>query len=256
MSGDDKNKDGKQNKENVIGFEKKRTEILKKKKADKARNQAAQNPAYYSYNPSNSTNPPMFNIPAGTKYLLGFLILIHIVIHYIANQDMQDWITYHLGFVPARFTSGNMGEALQFVTPITHMFLHGSWLHMGMNGVMLLAFGSGLEKWIGTKKMLQIFFVSGLIGIATHFAIYYYAMDPVIGASGGLSGMFAAALIMLQRQNAGMAGKYGIWPFIALWIGISVIFGLMGSPDGAAVAWVVHIGGFMGGFIAVKLLKI
>jgi len=253
----DKNKD----EEKVIAFDKKRSEILKKKKQDERmqRNSSKQDPnAYFlGRNPiqNSSQNPPMFNIPNGTKYLLAILVGIHLLMTFIINNDLSQWIIYHLGFVPARFTNANMVEALQFITPITHMFLHGSWLHIGMNALMLLAFGSGLERWIGTKKMLQIFFMCGLFGVTTHLAFNLYSFDPVIGASGGLSGMFAAALVMLNRQG-NMSGKYGIMPFVILWIGISILFGMMGSPDGSAIAWAAHIGGFLGGFVAVKLLKI
>lgn len=234
----DENKD-----KNIIGFEEKRKEILEKQKEELK--QARTN-----------NNPPMFNLPEATKYFLGSMILIHIVITFFIPQNIKEWILYHLGFVPSRFTDSNMFEVLQVVTPVTHMFLHGSWLHIAMNGFMLLAFGAGLEKMIGAKKMLQIFFISGLFGVALHFILNLHSFDPVIGASGGLSGMFAAVLVLLNRQNAGMTGRYGIWPFIALWIGISVIFGFMGSPDGHAVAWAAHIGGFLGGFAALRLLKI
>jgi len=229
---------------NIIGFDQKRKEILKKQKEEL---KAAK---------KSSDNPPMFNIPEGTKYFLGALIAIHIILTLFLPENIQEWIIYHLGFVPARFTDSNMVEPLQIITPFTHMFLHGSWLHIGMNGFMLLAFGAGLEKMIGTKKMIQIFFISGLFGVALHFALNLYSFDPVIGASGGLSGMFAAVLVLLNRQNSGMTGRYGIMPFIALWIGISVIFGMMGSPDGNAIAWAAHIGGFLGGFAALKILKI
>ncbi len=250
--------------ENIVELDQKRKEILAQRKIDQAaekeqerkRNQARQNPSYYMPNSQAGDNPPMFNIPNGTKYLLLAIVVIHLIVTYILSDEMRDLAFYHLGFVPLRFTEIDMMEPLQILTPITHMFLHGSWLHLGMNGVMLLAFGSGLEKWIGTKKMFQVFFICGLIGVAFHFVLNLNSLDPVIGASGGLSGMFAVALVMLHRQNSGLSGRYGMIPIIALWIGISIIFGFLGSPDGSAVAWAAHVGGFLGGFAAVRFLKI
>ncbi len=256
---DDNDKNDKNN--NIIGLDQKRQERLKKEKqADKQCKEERQNPSYYMPHTQTDKNAPMFNIPEGTKYLLFSLIGIHLIVFYLLNEDIQNWIFYHLGFVPLRFTDGSMFEPLQILTPITHMFLHGSWLHLGMNGVMLLAFGSGLEKWVGAKKMFQIFFICGLFGVAAHFIFNLNSLDPVIGASGGLSGMFAAALVMLHRQNDAqggmMGGRYGMMPIIALWIGISILFGIMGSPDGSSIAWIAHIGGFLGGFAAVRFLKI
>jgi len=226
---DDKNDNGpwgKNDQNNVVELNKMRQQILDKckkrqaadKESEKKRNQNRQNPSYYMPN-SHSNSPPMFNIPNGTKYLLMALIGIHFIITFLINDE-------------------------------------NSWLHIAMNGVMLLAFGSGLEKWIGTKKMIQIFFICGIFGVVAHFIFNLNSLDPVIGASGGLSGMFAAALIMLHRQNQGLGGKYGMMPIIVLWLGISILFGIMGSPDGNSIAWIAHIGGFLGGFAAVKILKI
>ncbi|MEM6812026.1 MAG: rhomboid family intramembrane serine protease [Pseudomonadota bacterium] len=200
--------------------------------------------------------PPIINLPPLTKYMLLVFASIFITTEFIVPTAYQEWAFMNLGFVPGRFTGNFPFNFLQFITPITHMMLHGSWLHLIMNSVMLLAFGSGIEKWLGSKNMLIIFVLSGLFGMGTHFVIYSSSIYPVVGASGGLSGLFAAALIMLQRQNMGMNGRYGIWPFIFLWIGISVIFGMMGGPDGSTIAWAAHIGGFLGGFLALKLLKI
>jgi membrane associated rhomboid family serine protease len=231
---------------NVIDFRKRREEEARKQKE---REKAERLHAIPSAE-------PMINLPDVTKYLLGLLLLIHLVVTYALDNTWHNWAFIHLGFIPGRFTGAALFEPLQFITPLTHMFLHGSWLHMGMNGVMLLAFGSGLERWIGGKKMLVVFFLSGLFGIAAHFVLDPNSIHPVVGASGGLSGMFAVALIMLNRQNSGMSGRYGIMPFVILWIGISVLFGLMGSPDGASIAWAAHIGGFLGGFAVAKLLKL
>lgn len=206
--------------------------------------------------PTIAKNEPLINLPPITKYMLGVFITIYLAITFLFNDEQAHWVFIHLGFIPGRFTGVALFEPLMFLTPITHMLLHGSWLHITMNGIMLLAFGSGVERWIGGKKMLLLFILSGLFGVAAHFILNYSSIYPVIGASGGLSGLFAAALVMINRHHAGMTGKYGMWPFIALWIGISVLFGFIGSPDGAQIAWAAHVGGFLGGFVVIKLLKI
>lgn len=195
---------------------------------------------------------PLINLPITTKYLLGIIVGIFLGTNYLLSPDQQEWVVWHLGFVPGRFTGTAAFEPLALLTPITHMFLHGGWLHIIMNAIMLLAFGSGIEKWIGGKNMLILFFISGLFGVAAHFALNYSSIFPVVGASGGLSGLFAAALLMINKQQ-GSAQK--IWPFVLLWIGISVLFGFMGSPDGGQIAWAAHVGGFLGGFAAMKIIK-
>lgn len=199
---------------------------------------------------------PLINVPPYTKYLLGLLVAIHLIITFALSEEQAYWVYTHLGFIPGRFTGSAFFEPLALITPLTHLFLHGSWLHIAMNSVMLLAFGSGIEKWIGGKKMLVIFFVCGLCGMLAHLALNFNSVQPIIGASGGLSGLFAAALIMLNRQHNMVKGKYGFWPLIGLWVGISIIFGFIGSPDGGEIAWAAHVGGFLGGFALVKWMKI
>ncbi|HPF78478.1 MAG TPA: rhomboid family intramembrane serine protease [Alphaproteobacteria bacterium] len=199
---------------------------------------------------------PLINLPPYTKYLIAIILAIHVVVTLLLTAEQAHWVYINLGFIPGRFSGAAIFQPLALLTPLTHLFLHGSWLHVGMNTVMLLAFGSGVERWLGGQKMIFLFITSGLFGAATHFALNYDSISPVIGASGGLSGLFAAALIMINRYNDGMTGKYGMWPFIILWIGLSVVMGMMGSPDGSQIAWAAHVGGFLGGFIMLKLMKV
>jgi len=200
-------------------------------------------------------NEPLINLPPVTKYFLGVIIAIHLIVTFALSAEHLNWTLLHLGFIPAFFSGHATLTPLAIATPLTHMFLHGSWLHLAMNGIMLLAFGSGIEKWLGGKNMLTLFFISGFFGIATHFALNYDSIYPVVGASGGLSGLFAVALIMINKQQKAQGGAHKIWPFVLLWIGISVLFGFMGSPDGGQIAWAAHVGGFLGGFAAMKILK-
>lgn len=211
-------------------------------------------------NPQNQDSEPLVNLPPITKYFLGLIIAIHLILTFALSEAQLNWTVLHLGFIPAFFSGNATLTPLALVTPLTHMFLHGSWLHLAMNGIMLLAFGSGVEKWFGGKNMLILFFISGFFGIATHFALNYDSISPVVGASGGLSGLFAVALIMINKQQKAHNQIHGgsthkIWPFVLLWIGISVLFGFMGSPDGGQIAWAAHVGGFLGGFAAMKILK-
>lgn len=197
---------------------------------------------------------PMFNMPPATKYMLGLFIGLHVILTFL--PDLQNWMILNFGFIPGRFTGQAPFTIYTLFTPITYMLLHGSWVHLGMNVLMLAAFGSGVERWLGAKRMIIFFILCGLCGIAVHFIIYMNELSPVVGASGGLSGMFAAALVMLNRERAGHGFKSNILPIALLWVGISVIFGVLGSPDGSSIAWLAHIGGFLGGFLILKLMKI
>ena len=203
---------------------------------------------YRAQNPSE----PMINLPPATKLFVGALVAIHIFITLILDPVQQYWVIAHFGFVPAIFTGHTEFSMFNLFGPLTYIFLHGSWMHLGMNIIMLMAFGAGVEKWMGAKRFITFFVACSLVATLIHFAVTPFSNAPVIGASGGLSGLFAAVLIMLQQTGRIPPSKYGILPFIALWIGISVLFGMLGTPDGNSIAWVAHIGGFLAGFVLLK----
>jgi membrane associated rhomboid family serine protease len=201
--------------------------------------------------------PPMINLPPATKYLMGVMIIVHVIASYshfilpILPDNM--WWIYNLGFVPFRMT--DMVSITPFVplTPITYAFLHAGWLHLGVNILMLAAFGAGLEKNHSAKIMLLIFFGCSVFAAALHFAFDMQGTNPVIGASGGISGLFGAVLIMLQRSGQ-LNNQNRLLPIVAVWIGITVLFGFMGGPDGSMIAWIAHIGGFLSGLAFMKFL--
>jgi membrane associated rhomboid family serine protease len=202
-----------------------------------------------------SAAEPMINLPPATKYLLGLILGVFLVTGVALSEQMSSRIIETFGFIPARFNGGAF-DLFAALSPLTHMALHGGWLHIIMNAFMLAAFGSGVERWIGARKMLLICLISGFCGAAFHYLLNSNSPAPMIGASGALSGLFAAALVMLGRGQREMGGKYGMLPFAILWIGLSIGFGMMGGPDGSLIAWAAHVGGFLGGFLAVKILRI
>lgn len=202
-----------------------------------------------------ATAEPMINLPSATKYLLGLIIGLFILTDLVLSPERANWVIEEFGFIPARFNDGSI-DSYMLISPFSHMLLHGSWMHVTMNALMLAAFGSGVERWIGTRRMLILFIASGLFGAALHYILNAASSAPMIGASGGLSGLFAAAIVMLGRGQREMGGRWGMLPFAILWIGLSVGFGMLGGPDGSVIAWAAHVGGFLGGFLILKAMRV
>lgn len=198
---------------------------------------------------------PIINMPPFTLALLITIVGIHILMSQILSPEQAETIILNFSFIPEHFSNGDIG-GLTLLTPLTHMFLHGSWMHVAMNALMLAAFGSGIERWIGSKRMAILFIGSGLLGAAAHYFLNASSPHTMIGASGGISGLFAGAILMLSRGQREMGGRWGILPFVLLWIGLSIGFGMMGAPDGSAIAWASHVGGFLGGFAILKLMRV
>jgi membrane associated rhomboid family serine protease len=77
---------------------------------------------------------------------------------------------------------------------------------------------------------------------------------PLIGASGGISGLFGAVLMMAQQRGQ-MGGWRALLPFIAIWILISLFFGYFGMPGAEGpIAWTAHVGGFIAGILIYRPL--
>ncbi len=204
---------------------------------------------------------PILNVPPTVKALCLLLIIIQCAVQVLQwleqagmigapDASIVDAIFMHLWFVPANY-SGDLPVSMSTILgPVTHMLLHGGWMHLCINVGTLLAFGAGLEKNIGGKKLLVLFVATGIIGAFTHFAFYPHAEQPLIGASGGISGLFGAILMMAQAQGNMGQGYSKLALFAILWVIISGFFGAYGMPGtDAPIAWTTHVGGFIAGLL-------
>ncbi len=202
--------------------------------------------------PQNSQHPPMLNIPIATKILAGILIFIHLIIFGLSMTfvpDAENYAVFFAGLIPASWAGLLTGASPFFLwTPLTlflFSFIHEGWLHLAVNVLMLISIGSGLEKSIGIKKYMLIYIGGTLFAAFAHIALNPFSTMPVIGASGGVSALFGAMLYMMRGDNTGRITP--VLPIIIVWIGISVIGGFLGAPNGSPVAWMAHIGGFLSG---------
>jgi len=135
-------------------------------------------------------------------------------------------------------------------TLVTHVFLHGSFEHFFFNMLFFIFFGPVLERRIGSTKFLIIFFLAGIIaGIGWSLT----AVNPAVGASGALSGIFATLAVLMPRM------KVYLFFFIPLDMWMAVIFFalidfmLIGSGD--MIAHTAHLSGLFFGLLAGYHLK-
>jgi membrane associated rhomboid family serine protease len=199
---------------------------------------------------------PFINLPFVTKLLLIIIIGIYALTGFLLPNDVVVDIILSYGYIPARLIEPSLFpfDLGTIFSPLTYIFLHGGLMHVIMNSAMLMAFGSGVEQWLGRKKFLLFFFGCGVAAVAVETLIHPTSINPVIGASGALSGLFAAILILMQQRGQLPTRRYGIWPFALFWVGISLLFSIVGgSMAGGQIAWAAHLGGFLAGFGLLKL---
>ncbi len=190
---------------------------------------------------------PFFNahkIPPATRNLVCLFLAVQVILSVFFDAGGRLQFFFDFGFVPAYYTGGVDWSITALLGPFTYSYIHSGFMHLAFNSVMMLAMGTFMENTFGTKRTLIFFIFSGLFGAALHFAFNPFSTSPVVGASGNISGLFGVVfLVMYERGMMGDIGKHGPIPLICIWIVILSITGLIGGN----VAWLAHLGGYLGG---------
>ncbi|MEA1937801.1 MAG: rhomboid family intramembrane serine protease [Pseudomonadota bacterium] len=183
---------------------------------------------------------PMFNLPPMTKALLATSIGVYLVMM-VLSADALTFVMQTFAVRPNSYTQLGNWNPLPLVS---YMFIHAGTGHILFNGVTLAAFGSGIERVLGMKRMLGFFLLTGVVGVLAHIAVYPDSVVPVVGASGAISGLFAGILRLFSLRISNRDSMRGLGIVAMIWIGFSVLEGIRG---GGNVAWVAHVGGFVAG---------
>jgi membrane associated rhomboid family serine protease len=157
------------------------------------------------------------------------------------------------------------GPALIYLTLFTSMFLHGGFMHVGGNMLYLWIFGNNIEDALGRFRFVLFYLLSGLAAHAAHIAIGSGSIVPTVGASGAISGVLAAYLVLYPKARVLTLVFLGYFirvvqlpAFLLLifWILMQSFQGFASLGEGVArggVAWFEHIGGFAAGLVLIKL---
>jgi rhomboid protease GluP len=131
----------------------------------------------------------------------------------------------------------------------TYSFLHFNWLHLALNVGLLWWIGRIVEQQVGFGRGSLIYFVS--VVCSAVLILLWHNMNPkegaTVGASGGVFGLFGAALIILHRQNKGERLRRWLWIVLLIGFGVSLF------PN---ISTAGHIGGILGGIAAALLISL
>ncbi len=146
-----------------------------------------------------------------------------------------------------------------YLTLLTSMFMHASWMHIIGNMVYLWIFGDNIEDKIGRAKFLVFYLICGLAASAAQIAFSADSVIPSLGASGAIAGVLGAYLVLFPKKNvrvffARQVVNMPAFIVLGLWIALQ-IFSQVGVSRGQAsgVAYLAHIGGFLAGVILIFL---
>jgi membrane associated rhomboid family serine protease len=132
-------------------------------------------------------------------------------------------------------------------TPITYMFLHGGLWHLFFNMLGLYFFGPTLESRLGSRHFIFLYFASGISGAALTFLM----PAPIIGASGGVFGVFLGFAYFWPRQRIMI---WGIIP-VEAWLLVAIMTAVSIFQIGEGVAHFAHLGGYVGAFLYLKVME-
>jgi membrane associated rhomboid family serine protease len=186
-----------------------------------------------------------------------------------------------LGLIPGELTASvtpgtrfPMGEGLVCLTDpgrqlsnvLTSMFLHGSWMHLLGNMWFLWLFGNNIEDSMTRPRFVAFYLLSGLAAAFAQVAANPASAIPMVGASGAISGVMGAYLVLFPRVRVFTVVPLGFiiqtialpaWMMLIYWAFLQLLGGAanIGGEESGGVAFWAHLGGFIAGVVLVKLFE-
>jgi membrane associated rhomboid family serine protease len=146
-------------------------------------------------------------------------------------------------------------------TLLTYMFLHAGWLHLLSNMAFMWVFADNVEDAFGSFGFALFYMLCGIAAALAHVFMVPNSHDPLIGASGAVSGVLAAYLLLYPKARVWVLVvmpipiKIPAWIVLGGWIALQFVSLWMEAPDDQHVAWWAHIGGFATGLVFTLLLR-
>lgn len=229
----------------------------------------------FPYRDENQTQRPAYV----TVALIGLNVAVWLLLQGAGATLPLARTICNLGLIPGELTGllppGTrfpMGDGLVCVTDpgrqvshlVTSMFLHGSWLHLLGNMWFLWLFGNNVEDSMGRTRFVVFYLLCGLAAALLQVAVTPSSGVPMVGASGAISGVMGAYLVLYPRVRVFAMVPIGFlltsvalpaWVMLAYWLVLQFVSGLtaLGQSAGGGVAFWAHVGGFAAGLLLIKL---
>ena len=207
---------------------------------------------------------PSRNFPVVITLLIGINVVVFFL--QMSQGNEMDRFVYTYGLVPARYSVSHVSAYFtpfqQIFSFISFMFLHGGFLHLLGNMWSLYIFGDNIEDRLGPFRYLLFYLLCGLGSGLSHLLLNMNSTIPTIGASGAISGVMGAYLVLHPRSRILTLIPILIFPwfveipaffFIGFWFVMQLLNAAGSHGGGGGIAWWAHIGGFLFGIVFLKL---
>ncbi len=232
-----------------------------------------------------SDDNPTVRLPVMTILLLAGIGSAWVILQGAGfDHEILAMSVCNLGLVPAELTgAAPLGtsvpltrtllcvvdaEPLNWVTPLSSMFMHGSWAHLLGNALFLWVFGNNVEDVMGRGRFLLFYLLCGLAAAAVHVFMQPGSPVPTVGASGAISGAMGAYLVLFPKVRVRMLFIFVIfwrviplpaWSVLLWWFGLQLLLALpdlaaVPSAEGGVAVW-AHVGGFVAGALLVRAFQ-
>jgi membrane associated rhomboid family serine protease len=222
---------------------------------------------------------PTLSAPVITLVLIALNAAVWILVQGMGAEPYLSRSVCELGLIPGEFL-GRLPEGTSFplsreltcvitdrhlFTPLTSMFLHGGWLHLIGNMWFLWLFGNNVEDSMGRIRYLVFYLLSGLAAAATQTFMSPNSAIPMVGASGAISGVMGAYIVLYPRVRVHLLIFLGFfitraavpaYLMLGYWFLLQLLGGLpsLGQESGGVAFW-AHAGGFVAGAVLIQLFK-
>lgn len=205
-------------------------------------------------------------------FTIGFMVICALVfLHQVTLGNRGgNMFVYQYGAIPA-VVFGYAELPLEFgaVSPygslLTSMFLHGGWMHLIGNMMYLWIFGNNIEDVMGHGRFIVFYGLCGVIAALSHAVVDPTSPVPMVGASGAISGILGAYMLLYPRARVLVLIPLGFFSqliyvpavlVLGLWFLMQVLSGGMSlGTEGGGVAFFAHIGGFVAGMVLIGFFK-
>ena len=203
---------------------------------------------------------------------IGLIVVCSLVFLYEVSlpPEFGELFVYRYGAIPAAlFDQATLPPEAAVIPPylsvITSMFLHGGWMHLIGNMLYLWIFGNNVEDVMGHGRFIVFYLACGTLAAFSHAMIDPASTVPMVGASGAISGVLGAYLLLFPRAQVlvivplGIVSRMMYVPaalVLGLWFLVQVLSGGMSlGREGGGVAFFAHIGGFLAGMLLIGVFK-
>jgi membrane associated rhomboid family serine protease len=205
------------------------------------------------------------------QYVTLFIILLNVSIYLLtgplAGEQALALIQTGFGVVPSelldlsRVPNPEFNPVSEPITLLTYMFLHGGWLHLLGNMAFLWVFADNVEDAFGPVLFTVFYVVCGTAAAGFHVLLNQSSHAPLVGASGAVSGVMAAYLLLYPKARVWILLFMRVpmpvpaWAALGGWIAWQCVGLFLPQQAGGTVAFWAHIGGFVAGLLIAAILR-